>query len=829
MADTLIDNSFSNTQRVIDFSTTPQTFGTNPNAPDYSSYTLDATDRADVFRLNWSRSSGVVVKLATQIGNADLQLLDAGGEVLQSSSNTGTTADTIFVDRLEPGTYYIRIHNDAEGVFSRYSFTVESAISQADILWRNISPASPDVINWKMNGTTREATEFVNRVINTNWRLETTGDFDGDGIQDIVWRNISTGENRIWLMNSDNTIRVNAELLAVIVTDWRIVGAGDFTGDGQTDLLWRNQANGSNVIWEMNGISRVGVQPLAPNNGNNGFVPIEWEIQAVADFNRDGKPDIVWRNMTTGQNLIWEMDGVNFARRVDLVNSAGSNLVQTGWRIEGAGDFNGDGNVDILWRRPFDDGQNVIWLMNGAQQLDVVALPSVVNLNWEVGAVVPRTAIADIGANTLATAFNIGNFATANMTYSETVGKAGDPRDYYKFTLAAPSLVKVGLSGYTGQINLQLLHDRANNGTTEVLLNLTGNSAQVASILDEKVLEAIGTYYILVQTTNPAGTAYDLAIASTAANLVNLSTVANSFRVFNASGNTQITEVTLSPSGPTQIQVEARVRNNSGEALTNVLVEFYVSQDATITPTSISPIDTKIGETRVNIGPNSTVTVKVPVNLPASNNQVWSGDQTYFLGAYVNPPLTGGIPETNPNDNAISRSFVIKGTDTPDLVGSLFNVSTTSASPGTQIEITGAIRNQGRRTTSEGFFVQLILSKNDVIGDFDDLPLNAFIFYPEAIGPGESVAFSTNWTAATAPQPNNGYLVGTGITPPLQLPGLNEDYAAAYWQDFGNGTYYLGMVVDFVNISGEPFSNFGNNKNQGIGLDLRQITITGII
>lgn len=34
------------------------------------------------------------------------------------------------------------------------------------------------------------------------------------------------------------------------------------------------------------------------------------------------------------------------------------------WTIEGTGDFNKDGNIDILWRN-YRTGRNVIWLMNG--------------------------------------------------------------------------------------------------------------------------------------------------------------------------------------------------------------------------------------------------------------------------------------------------------------------------------------------------------------------------------------------------------------------------------------------------------------------------------
>ncbi len=34
--------------------------------------------------------------------------------------------------------------------------------------------------------------------------------------------------------------------------DWHIIGAGDFTGNGQDDILWRTDG-GALAIWQMNG------------------------------------------------------------------------------------------------------------------------------------------------------------------------------------------------------------------------------------------------------------------------------------------------------------------------------------------------------------------------------------------------------------------------------------------------------------------------------------------------------------------------------------------------------------------------------------------------
>jgi len=33
-------------------------------------------------------------------------------------------------------------------------------------------------------------------------------------------------------------------------TDWRIARVGDFDGDGYADLLWRNSSSGQNVVWK---------------------------------------------------------------------------------------------------------------------------------------------------------------------------------------------------------------------------------------------------------------------------------------------------------------------------------------------------------------------------------------------------------------------------------------------------------------------------------------------------------------------------------------------------------------------------------------------------
>jgi hypothetical protein len=56
----------------------------------------------------------------------------------------------------------------------------------------------------------------------------------------------------MWLM--DGSTVINSSFIANIWTGWSIVGIGDFDGDDNADILWRDGA-GNEVIWFMNGTS----------------------------------------------------------------------------------------------------------------------------------------------------------------------------------------------------------------------------------------------------------------------------------------------------------------------------------------------------------------------------------------------------------------------------------------------------------------------------------------------------------------------------------------------------------------------------------------------
>ncbi|KJU87788.1 hypothetical protein MBAV_000017 [Candidatus Magnetobacterium bavaricum] len=40
---------------------------------------------------------------------------------------------------------------------------------------------------------------------------------------------------------------------------------------------------------------------------------LNWHIKEVGDFNKDGKYDIIWQNMSSGLLVVWFMDGMKIA------------------------------------------------------------------------------------------------------------------------------------------------------------------------------------------------------------------------------------------------------------------------------------------------------------------------------------------------------------------------------------------------------------------------------------------------------------------------------------------------------------------------------------
>ena len=220
-----------------------------------------------------------------------------------------------------------------------------------DIVWRSDSGL---VSTWLGQADGGFSVNDANALtaVSADWTIVGTGDFNGDLRDDILWRN-DNGQLSDWLGQVDGGFVANdANALVNVPTNWLVAGTGDFNGDGRADILWRSvtgelsnwlgQPNGGFVVNDANAFSNA--------------APTSWHVAGVGDFNGDGRDDILWRS-DGGQLSNW-LGQVNGGFVINDANAMTS--VPADWQVAGIGDYNGDGFDDILWRS--DSGPVSNWL-----------------------------------------------------------------------------------------------------------------------------------------------------------------------------------------------------------------------------------------------------------------------------------------------------------------------------------------------------------------------------------------------------------------------------------------------------------------------------------
>ena len=190
------------------------------------------------------------------------------------------------------------------------------------------------------------------------------GDFDGDGRDDVFFRNVESGANRILLSRANGFQAVTNRILPGAINGFDEVYAGDFDGDGRDDLFFREIGSGGNRIMFARGNEQFSMvtNRVAPGWINGA------EEAVVGDFDGDRRDDILFRNVRSGDNRIL------FARGNEQFNPV-TNRIPQGW-INGfdevyAADFDGDKRDDLFFRN-VGSGDNRILFARGNEQFSMV-------------------------------------------------------------------------------------------------------------------------------------------------------------------------------------------------------------------------------------------------------------------------------------------------------------------------------------------------------------------------------------------------------------------------------------------------------------------------
>jgi hypothetical protein len=208
------------------------------------------------------------------------------------------------------------------------------------------------------NGDGRADLAVVNNVdgnVSILLGMANGNDFNRDGHPDVIWEEPEVGWAQVWYLGGSEGASLLGAADLTQANPWNIVGVGDFNSDGAADVVWQDPVSGAVQVWYLGGAGGVTLISAADITTNN-----PWKVVSVADFNRDGHPDLLWQDPVSGWAQIWYLGGPQGTTLLGAADLTKSNP----WRIVGTGDFNSDGSPDVLWQDPVS-GTVQIWYLGG--------------------------------------------------------------------------------------------------------------------------------------------------------------------------------------------------------------------------------------------------------------------------------------------------------------------------------------------------------------------------------------------------------------------------------------------------------------------------------
>ena len=433
---------------------------------------VGSSDTNDYYRFTLTSASSFSLLLNGLSADADVQLLNSNGGIIQSSTFGGTTPDSISRPSLAAGTYYVRVFpfsGNTNYSLSLSALTLDLA-GNTFATARNIGALSSATQTFTDSVGSSDTNDFYRFTLanSSNFSLLLNGLsadadvqlYNGSGVliqtasagstaPDSINRQLAAGTYFVRVYPFSGNTNYNLSLTATSL----LLPVPDFAGN--TLATARNLGNLSSP--------RTFNDYVGSNDTN--------------DFYRF--------NLTQNSNFSLLLNGLSADADVRLLNSSG---------------------VVIQSSTAGGTSSEAISRLLTAGTYYVQVYPYIGNTNYSLSLSATALAIPDLAGNTPATARDLGTLSSITRTVQDFVGTT-DTNDYYRFNLSATSNFSLALNGLTSDADVQLL-------------NSTGSVVIQGSYLEGSLSESItrtlsaGTYYIRVFPFNGA-TNYNLSVVAT--------------------------------------------------------------------------------------------------------------------------------------------------------------------------------------------------------------------------------------------------------------------------------------------------------------------------
>ncbi|MCA2620022.1 MAG: DUF11 domain-containing protein, partial [Microcystis sp. M040S2] len=383
------------------------------------------------------------------------------------------------------------------------------------------------------------------------------------------------------------------------------------------------------------------------------------------DFIGEVDPDDYYRfSLAALSDLSLEVNGLD---QGDLIATLGQ-------------DTNNDGVIDFDETIAISDAEG-----NDPEAIDINGLAtgtyyvwlsrSSGNTNYNLNlSATPAVIPPDQAGSTPSTAFDIGSLSSAS-NFSDFVGNV-DPEDYYRFSLANVSGLRIQLDGLSADADLELAQDTNNDGVidSDEIISTSDLSGTDAEVIDISALAA-GTYFVRVHQYE-GDTNYNLSLTPT-------NPVGSDLSV-------KRTDATGAVDLGQQYTYTLTVTNNGPSTANNVILRENLPSGVNVT--SNNSVSVSNGVVTANLGTlNSGKSVTVNLTL-----------STFISGELLSTAnVTGDEFDYNLSNNSLVSTKTVNSITSPDADLELTQtVNNSNPRIGDQVTFTLTLTNKGPGTAT---------------------------------------------------------------------------------------------------------------------------------
>ena len=407
-----------------------------------------------------------------------------------------------------------------------------------------------------------------------------TGDFNGDGKQDFAigfQQNLDSGTLAVFLGKGDGTFQ--SPMSSAVPPGAVTLVTGDFNGDGKVDLaLMTSSIIG--LVSAMNNTKDAVLMLLGKGDGT--FTPSVTypvgpfaDMIAAGDFDGDGKPDLAVVNASGGTTDTSSTIGLLFGKG-DGTFTAGTSIPLAYLESVAAGDFNGDGKLDLA---ALTDSGVAILLGHGDGTFGGPRIFPASSGNWIVAADLNGDKIPDlVDGTTYLLGNGDGTFQPPLPligTYSST-GQSPYPLVYFTPPVAV-DLNGDGKVDVVGPFPIGVVSFLNISQAQAAVTVVSAASFAIGPVAPESLAAAFGKDLAASTAAAPEGQAWPTTLGNTTVS------------VQDASGTTRAAELLYV--SPGQVNFVIPAGTSSGGATVTITTERLFTNQPQTAQVQIAPID----------------------------------------------------------------------------------------------------------------------------------------------------------------------------------------------------------------------------------------------